>query len=185
MSSVKKATVTALCTALCAVLPFVFHMTNLGSAFSPMHIPILLCGLVCGPVYGLFCAVAGPVISSLTTGMPSAIQLVYFIPEMAVYGVLTGVLFRVIRTGRLLPDLYLALVPAMLVGRIAGGAAQALFYLASSREYSLAMWAGAYLVGSLPGIILHLIAVPLLYTVLEKAKLIPVRYGRNNHEPEN
>ena len=53
---------------------------------------------------------------------------------MAVYGVLTGVLFRVIRTGRLLPDLYLVLVPAMLAGRIAGGAAQALFYLASSRE---------------------------------------------------
>ena len=179
MSSVKKATVTALCIALCAVLPLAFHALGLGNAFSPMHIPVLLCGLVCGPAYGAFCGLAGPVISCLTTSMPSAAQLVYFLPELAAYGLLSGLFYRLIHTGRGLLDLYLALIPAMALGRVIGGAAQALFYLASARQWSIGLWAGAYFVGSLPGIVLHLIAVPALAAVLERARLIPRRYGRN------
>ena len=178
MSSVKKATITALCIALCAVLPLAFHALGLGSAFSPMHIPVLLCGLVCGPVYGAFCGLAGPVISCLTTSMPSAVQLIYFLPELAAYGLLSGLLYRLIHTNRGLLDLYLALVPAMVLGRVIGGAAQALFYLASAREWSVGVWAGAYFARSLPGIVLHLIAVPALVTVLERARLIPRREWR-------
>ena len=35
-------------------------------------IPGLSIGLLCGGLYGGFCGVAGPLISSLTTGMPAA-----------------------------------------------------------------------------------------------------------------
>ena len=177
MTSVKKATITALCVALCAVLPLVFHLVGLGAAFSPLHLPVLLCGLVCGWPYGLFCGIAGPVISSLTSGMPAALQLVHMIPELAAYGFFAGLFYRLIHTGNALADLLLSLLPAMVLGRVIGGAAQAVFYLSTAREYSLALWATGYVVGTLPGVAAQLVVLPLLVTVLTQAKLIPPRYA--------
>jgi len=182
MSSVKRATICSFCIALCYVLPLAFHALGVGSAFSPMHIPVLLCGLLCGWPYGLFCGVAGPVISSLLSGMPTAAQLVYFIPELAAYGFFAGLLFARIRTGRLYRDVYLALLPAMLLGRVLGGAAHALFFLSTARTYSLALWAGAYLVGTLPGAAAQMVVLPLLVSVLMRAGLIPRRYPKNEED---
>ena len=48
MSSVKKICICAFCVAMCYVLPQAFHLLMLGTAFSPMHLPVLLCGLICG-----------------------------------------------------------------------------------------------------------------------------------------
>ncbi len=75
-TTVKKAIITAICIALCVVLPQAFHaIPNAGSIYLPMHIPVLLCGLVCGWPYGLLCGLAGPLLSSLFTGMPAAAYL--------------------------------------------------------------------------------------------------------------
>ena len=72
LSSVKKTIITALCTALCVVLPIAFHaIPNAGAVFSPIHIPVLLCGLLLSWPYGLLCGILGPVFSSILTGMPS------------------------------------------------------------------------------------------------------------------
>ena len=48
MSSVKKICLCAICVAMCYVLPIAFHAVGLGKVFSPIHIPVLLCGLICG-----------------------------------------------------------------------------------------------------------------------------------------
>ena len=42
MSSIKKICLCAICTALCYVLPLAFHPLVMGTALSPMHIPVLL-----------------------------------------------------------------------------------------------------------------------------------------------
>lgn len=178
MSSVKRSTITAVCIAMCYILPLVFHAVGAGSVFSPMHIPVLLCGLICGSGYGLFCGIAGPVLSCVLSGMPSATQLIYFLPELMLYGFLTGLVMKLVHTKKLLPDLYIALAAAMLVGRIAGGVAQALFYLGSGQTFTLAAIAAGYFVATLPGIICHLIVIPLLVMVLMKARLIPSRYSK-------
>lgn len=178
MSSVKKACLCSICTALCCILPLVFHALGLGSVFSPMHIPVLLCGLLCGWPYGLFCGAAGALISSLLTGMPSTLQLSYMIPELCVYGAAAGLLYRLIHTRSIYADLYLSLVPAMLLGRVAGGAARMLFYLSASQPYSVSLWASAYLVETLPGAILHLALLPALVMILTRAGLIPARSKR-------
>ena len=69
MSVVKKSIITAVCLALCVVLPQAFHaVPNAGSVYLPMHIPVLLCGLICGWQYGLLCGLAGPALSTLFTG---------------------------------------------------------------------------------------------------------------------
>lgn len=71
MSPVKKSIITAVCIALCVVLPQAFHaIPNAGSIYCPMHIPVLLCGFICGWQYGLLCGIAGPLVSALITGMP-------------------------------------------------------------------------------------------------------------------
>ena len=176
MSSVKKACISSFCIALCYVLPLAFHALAIGSVFSPMHLPVLLCGLICGWPYGAFCGIAGPVISSLLSGMPSTVQLVYMVPELCAYGLFSGLLFRQVRTGHVTADLYLALIPAMVLGRVVGGGARALFYLSTAQTYSVALWAGAYVVETMPGAVLQLVALPALVLVLMKAHLIPTRY---------
>ena len=94
LSSVKRACICALCTALCYVLPLAFHALGAGSTFLPMHLPVLLCGLICGAGYGAFCGIAGPVVSCVLSGMPTALQLASMAPELCAYGLLCGLLYR-------------------------------------------------------------------------------------------
>ena len=125
MSSVKKSCICAICIALCYVLPMAFHAFGIGDELSPMHNPVLMCGLLLGPGYGAFCGIAGPIISS-TTGMPSFMQCFYMVPELAVYGLVTGLMMKLVHTKKLGLDLYISMIPAMLLGRIVGGLAQRL-----------------------------------------------------------
>lgn len=177
MFSVKKITTASVCLALCYVLPIAFHAVGLGSTFLPMHIPVLLCGLLCPWPYGLFCGIAGPILSSLLSSMPPAVRLIYMVPELAVYGLVTALLFRRIRTGNTVLDVYASLIPAMLLGRVIGGIVQAIFFLSTAQEFTLALWAGAYLIEGLPGIAVQLVLLPLLVLALTRAGLIPQRYA--------
>lgn len=178
MSRNKKLCIAAFCIALCYVLPTFFHSVGLGSVFSPMHLPVLLCGLLCGWPYGAFCGVAGPLLSSLS-GMPSAAALVHMLPELFTYGLMTGLLTSRVRTGRFCADIYLALLPAMLAGRVVGGLAQAFFYLSNAQSYTLSMWIATYFANALPGIAFHLLTLPILVKALEKSRLVPLRYPKD------
>lgn len=178
MSTVKRICISAACIALCCVLPGAFHSVGLGTAFSPLHIPVLLCGIVCGPVYGLLCGIAGPVLSSVITSMPGAQMLVSMVPELVTYGLITGLGMKLVHTGKVHADLYLSLGIAMVAGRIVGGIAKALFYMGSGEAFTLAIWASSYFVSTLPGIICHLILIPLLVLTLTKARVIPARYSK-------
>lgn len=99
------------------------------------------------------------------------------IPELCVYGLASGLLIKRINTRHIYVDLYLALIPAMLLGRMIGGVARAIFYFATSQTYSLMLWASAYFFKSIPGIILHLMVIPTLVVILMKVRLIPMRYS--------
>ena len=71
MTPVKRLVFTAACAALCLILPMAFHaIPNAGQVMLPMHIPVLLCGLVCGWPYGALCGLAGPFLSSVITPCP-------------------------------------------------------------------------------------------------------------------
>ena len=176
-SSVKKICITAVCIALCCVLPALFHSVGLGTAFSPLHIPALLCGIVCGGGYGLLCGALGPILSSLITGMPGAAMLPSMVPELMTYGLVTGLMMKLVRTRKSYADLYISLITAMVAGRIVGGIAKALFFM-GGETYSLAIWASSYFVSTFPGIIAHLILIPILVSALTRAKVIPARYPK-------
>lgn len=178
MSRIKKICICAICIALCYVLPLALHPFGLGNILSPMHIPVLLCGLICGSFYGMFCGIAGPVLSSVLSGMPPATMLVSMIPELMVYGLVTGLMMKWVRTGKLLPDVYISMAAAMVLGRIVGGIAKALFItiMATGDAFGIGIWATSYFVATFPGIVVHLILLPLLVTILTRTKVIPSRY---------
>lgn len=160
----------AVCMALCVVLPMAFHaIPNAGTLLSPMHLPVLLCGLVCGWPLGLLCGLAGPLLSSLVTGMPGPAFLPAMMIELAVYGLVCGLLIRFVHTGKRLADLYISLLVAMLAGRILAGLARGLFFAPGA--YSFQLWATGYFVSSFPGIVLQLVLVPVLYLALKRARL--------------
>lgn len=175
-SSVKRAAVSAACIALCYVLPIAFHSVGLGSTLSPMHIPVLLCGMLCGGGYGMFCGLAGPLLSSVLSGMPSATVLISMVPELMIYGLVSGLGMKLLRTQNLFADVYISLIAAMVLGRVAGGIASAVFYLGTGEAFSIAIWAATYFVGTIPGIISQLILIPILIVTLMKAGIIPARY---------
>lgn len=177
MSVIKKSILTAVCLALCVVLPQAFHaIPNAGSIYCPMHIPVLLCGLICGWPYGLVCGIAGPLLSSLFTGMPPAAILPPMMVECAVYGMAAGIMMAAVHTKKVYVDLYASLVAAMLAGRAAAGIAKALIF--ARGEMTLAAWATTHFVTSLPGIVIHLALIPTIVFALMKANLIPARYPK-------
>ncbi len=181
MSKMKKLCIAAICIALCYVLPLALHSVGLGSILSPMHIPVLLCGLVCGGGYGALCGLLGPILSSALSGMPPVLMLVRMIPELCAYGLAAGLAMKFVRTGKATADVYISLAVAMVLGRIVGGIATAVFYSVTSGVYSIALWATSYFVEAVPGIAAHLILVPVLVLTLMKAKLIPLRYGKQEN----
>ena len=80
LSATKKLVFCAICVALCVVLPMAFHALGSGTVFLPMHVPVLLCGLVCTWPYGVVCGLLGPLLSSVLTcsfrlRMPSVASL--------------------------------------------------------------------------------------------------------------
>ena len=174
LSPVKNLVFTAVCAALCIVLPVAFHsVPNAGVVFSPIHIPVLLCGLICGWPYGLVCGLIGPFLSHLTFQMPPAAMLPPMMVECAVYGLTTGLMMHFVRTKHPVADLYISMITAMIMGRTVAGLAKALIFTPGAAPFA---WVTTSLIAGIPGIVIQLIVMPTVIFALTKAHLIPPRY---------
>ena len=114
------------------VLPYVAHAAG-GPVFwlLPMHWPVILAGLVYGPVAGLLVGVLSPVVSFTTSGMPPMPSLAIMAVELGLYGLLIGLLRSKLRWNAVF-----AVAVALLVGRLAAmaiglGLGRPIFALAS------------------------------------------------------
>ncbi len=175
LSYMKKIIITALCSALCVILPLAFHVIpNAGNIFCPMQIPILLCGLLAGWYFGGLCGIIGPLLSSLLTSMPPVAVLPCMIAECITYGVLTDVIMKIVRTKKLYFNLYVSLIMTLIVGKSVAGILTALFF--APGDFSFTIWATSYFVIALPGIAIQLLLIPSLIVILYKTKAIPTRY---------
>ena len=177
MSNVKKSIITAVCIALCYVIPLMFHgIQNAGSIFCPMHIPVFICGLICGWQYGLLCGIAGPALSSALSGMPPAAILPSMMVELAAYGTASGLMMKLVRTKSTYADLYISLIAAIVCGRVLAGLAKALIFARGS--YSMSAWIAGSVVTSWPGTVIQLVFIPTIVFALMKSHLIPERYPK-------
>ena len=167
MKSIKKMIATALFIALGLMLPMVFHVIpGAGGIFLPMHIPVLLCGIICGFPYGLICGILTPLLSNLVTGMPPAPSLPSMLFELAAYGAITSLLMRYTFTKNTYANIYISLIGAMLVGRAFYGSLNALIFRVG--DYSMQMWTTAAFVTALPGIAIQVLLIPPIVFVLHK-----------------
>ena len=170
MHKTKQLVLTAMFIALGVVLPQAFHaIPNAGSVILPMHIPVLMSGYIVGPLFGLICGIATPLLSHLIFSMPPAPILPGMICELAVYGLMTGLLNKLIKNDNEIVKAYMVLIGAMLCGRVTYGILNALIFRAGS--YSFGAWTSAAFVTAIPGIIIQLVLIPILITRLKKTNI--------------
>ena len=169
--SARKLAVSAMLLAIGLLLPFLTgQIRGIGNMLCPMHLPVLICGFVCGPLWGCAVGAVLPLLRSALFGMPvlmpSAVGMAF---ELAAYGLLSGLLRR--RLPRTLPMLYLALVASMLLGRVVWGVASVFLYGAMGNAFTLSIFLTNGFVSAVPGIVLQLLLVPPIVLALERAHL--------------
>ena len=172
MRDVKKLVLAAFFLALGLVLPFLTgQIPEIGGMLSPMHIPVLLCGLVCGWPWGLAVGGVLPFLRHFTFGMPPVNTAMTMTFELAAYGLLAGLLYKALAKTPL--NLYVALIIAMIGGRIVWGLASYLLYMAQGNAFTLQLFLAGAFINAWPGIILHLAIIPPIVLALKKARLMP------------
>lgn len=172
MKNTKKLTLSALFLALGLVMPFLtMQIPEVGSMLLPMHIPVLICGFVCGPSWGLIVGFLTPLLRSVTFGMPpmmpTAVCMAF---ELATYGLVAGLLYGKLKKN--VVNTYVSLVGAMLAGRVIWAVVALIVYAAMGSAFTFQMFlAGAFL-NAIPGIVLQIAVIPILIVALRKAHLI-------------
>ncbi|MBE6639298.1 MAG: ECF transporter S component [Ruminococcaceae bacterium] len=161
-----------MCLALCLLLPFLTaNSRELGNILCLMHIPVFLCGLICGCWHGMIVGATAPLIRSFLFGMPPfptvAVPMVF---ELAVYGLLTGLLYRFMPKKWMW--IYPNLVFSMIAGRIVSILTKYWMYALGETEFSLATVMQLNFVTTLPGVALQLVLIPALIYALTKQGII-------------
>lgn len=170
--SVKNLTISGLMLALAMVLPFLTgQIPQIGSALSPMHIPVLLCGFICGGIPAMIVGAIAPLLRFVLFGMPPIFPTgVAMCFELAAYGMLSGILYRAFP--RKVPYIYLSLIIAMICGRLVWGAVRVILMGLGASAFSWAAFLSGAVTGAVPGIVLHIALIPILVLALRDAKVI-------------
>ncbi len=180
-TQLKNLTLAAMFLALGLVLPLLTgQIPQFGNMLLPMHIPVLLCGLICGWQYGGAVGFVLPLLRHLIFGMPPMPNAVSMAFELAAYGLVIGLLYFRARRRNLL-SVYLSMLAAMVVGRAVWGIAQAAILGLSGFTWQM-FFAGAVL-NAIPGIILQLILIPAVMAVLGRTGLVP--FGRESEAQDD
>ena len=159
----------SVCLALCLVLPFLTgQIPQIGSALSPMHIPVLLAGFLCGPWWAMAVGAVVPLLRFFLfhspPPYPTGLAMCF---ELAAYGLVSGLLYRALpkRAG----NIYVSLIIAMLAGRVVWGAARVVLSGVSGELFTWEMFMAGAFFKAIPGIIVHIALIPLLVMALKRA----------------
>ena len=174
--STRKLVFAALLLALGLVLPFLTaQIPQVGSMLLPMHLPVLLCGFVCGWPYGLLVGAVTPLLRSMLFGMPppypTAVAMAF---ELAAYGGIAGFLYNRSRW-QCVVALYRALLAAMVGGRIVWAAVRVVMTGVASVPFTWQIFLTEALVNAIPGIILQLVFIPVLMVALDRTGMVRFR----------
>lgn len=172
---ITKMTLAALFLALAYVMPFLTgQIPQIGSMLCPLHIPVLLCGFICGWQWGLVVGFITPLFRSLTLGMPplfpTAVSMAF---ELAVYGIVTGLLHRNFPRKKIF--IYCSLIISMIAGRLVWGIAMFICMGVKGGAFTLAAFLSGAFTNAIPGIVVQLVLIPVLVMILDNSKLINFR----------
>lgn len=170
-----KIVLSALFLAIAYVLPFLTgQIPEIGSMLCPMHLPVLLCGFICGWPWGLTVGFMAPLFRSMTLGMPplfpTAVCMAF---ELAAYGLVSGLMHKFLPRKK--PFIYISLIVAMIVGRLVWGIAMLIYMGISDGAFSFATFITGAFTNAIPGIILQIILIPILVMIIDNPNIIKNR----------
>ena len=168
---IRKLTYAALYLAIALILPFVTgQIPEIGAMLCPMHIPVLLCGFMCGWPWGLAVGFIAPLLRGVLFGMPvlfpTGVAMAF---ELAVYGGTAGFLYS--RMPRQKWTIYAVLLTAMIAGRLVWGLAHVIIAGLTGSEFTIALFIAGAVTNAVPGIILHIVLIPILVMAMNRAGL--------------
>ena len=162
--------------ALGLVLPFLTgQIQQIGNMLLPMHLPVLVCGLICGWQYGAAVGFVLPLLRFALFGMPPIYPMgVSMAFELAAYGFLVGWLYSHSRWQCII-SLYRCLLAAMVGGRLVWGAVRVLLSGVAGQAFTWEMFLSGALLTAIPGIVLQLTLIPALMLALDRTGLVKFR----------
>lgn len=165
----------ALFLALAYVMPFLTgQIPEIGSMLCPLHIPILICGFICGWPWGLVVGFIAPLLRSLTLGMPpffpTAVCMAF---ELAAYGAIAGLMHKILPRKK--PYVYVSLLTAMIVGRLVWGAAMFIFMGLNGANFTFSAFIAGAFTNAIPGIVVQIVLIPLIVMVLDNLKVLKLK----------
>lgn len=182
-ASIQKLTLAAMFLALGLVLPFLTgQIPQVGSLLLPMHIPVLLCGLICGWQYGGVIGLILPPLRYLLFGMPPVLTAVAMAFELMTYGLVVGLLYSRSRWQCVIA-LYRCLILAMVAGRVVWGLVELPLLGIFADGFTWSAFVAGALLNAIPGIILQLVLIPGLMVALNRTGLVPFRKGKGAAAP--
>ena len=172
----KTLTLSAMFLALGLVLPFFTgQIPQIGSMLLPMHLPVFLCGLICGWQYGAAVGFIVPLLRSVLFGtpplFPTATSMAF---ELMTYGLVVGLLYSRSRW-QCIRALYRSLLLAMLAGRAVWGVVQAVLLGLTGSALTLQVFMASAFLNAIPGIIVQLILIPVVMLALNRTGLVPFK----------
>ncbi len=172
---IKDIVMAAMLLAVGIVLPFFTgQIPQIGSMLLPMHLPVLVCGLICGWQYGGIVGFVLPLLRYVLFGMPPMPNGLAMAFELAAYGAISGFLYNRSRW-QCIVSLYRSLIIAMIGGRVIWGIVRVVMLGMTGNAFTWQMFmAGAFL-NAVPGIILQLVFIPALMVALNKTGLVRFR----------
>ncbi len=176
---IQRLVLAAMFLALGIVLPFLTgQIPQVGSMLLPMHLPVLLCGLICGWQYGGAVGLVLPLLRYVMLGMPpifpTGIAMTF---ELAAYGAIAGFLYNRSKW-QCVFALYRSLLIAMAGGRIIWGVVRVLLTGVAGEAFTWQMFMTGAFLNAIPGIVLQLVFIPVLMVALDRTGM--VRFSRSH-----
>lgn len=174
-NKILKLTISAMFLALAYIMPFLTgQIPEIGSMLCPLHIPVLLCGFICGWPWGFAVGFIAPLLRSITLGMPplfpTSICMAF---ELATYGIVSGIMYKLLPQKKI--NIYVSLIVAIIIGRIVWGASMFFILGISGGVFTFKAFVAGALTSAIPGIIIQIVLIPLLVMVFDKPKLLNFR----------
>lgn len=171
LSPVKKSMISALCAAMCIVLPQTLSIIpGTDGVYGALHMPVLLCAFVCGGGSGFVCALIGLCLSSLIAGTPTLMMLPVLLAECMSGALVTGLIKKLCSFRKPERDIALCFGAGTILGRLGGAFVSALLF--SFEATGFFIWMGGYFISAMPGMIVQMVLLPILVIALSNGGLI-------------
>lgn len=166
----EKIVLSGLFIAIGVISPSLFHAAGIGQQVSPMHFSVLLAGIILGPKYGLAVGILTPLLSGAMFAMPPLFPTATIMAlELGTYALVVGIFYQKIKlTNNRIVNIYIALIFAMLSGRLIYGLANTIIMGINGQTYAFKAYINAVFIGTWPGIVLQFMLIPPLINIYEQ-----------------